>query len=177
MVHGVSASGLAARPYFHRYSEDAIDLCDVFSSFSPQGKATLHEISKVMGLPHTVAVGGHFPVSNLIFNHHTRSFCECRFKFRETARRQPEIRILFGCGGQKKQGPPATCRAACHSPSVCAPSRPASSRPASQPKPTRYPLAANGCMRSSMMAFGLPAQLFTGSLWRAARLGHPKWGA
>jgi predicted PolB exonuclease-like 3'-5' exonuclease len=39
------------RPYFHRYTEDAIDLCDVFSSFSPQGKATLHEISRVMGLP------------------------------------------------------------------------------------------------------------------------------
>ena len=31
--------------------------------------------------------------------------------------------------------------------------------------------ARHGCavMRSSMMAFGLPAQLFTGSLWRAAR--------
>jgi predicted PolB exonuclease-like 3'-5' exonuclease len=39
------------RPYFNRYSEDAIDLCDVFSSFSPQGKATLHEISRIMGLP------------------------------------------------------------------------------------------------------------------------------
>src|SRR4029077_18554952 len=51
MVHGVSAPGLSARPYFHRYTEDAIDLCDVFSSFSPQGKATLHEISRVMGLP------------------------------------------------------------------------------------------------------------------------------
>jgi 3'-5' exonuclease len=38
-------------PYFHRYTEDAVDLCDVFSSFSPQGKATLHEISRVMGLP------------------------------------------------------------------------------------------------------------------------------
>jgi predicted PolB exonuclease-like 3'-5' exonuclease len=38
MVHRVSAPGLSARPYFHRYSEDAIDLCDVFSSFSPQGK-------------------------------------------------------------------------------------------------------------------------------------------
>jgi 3'-5' exonuclease len=50
-VHGVSAPGLAVRPYFHRYTEDAIDLCDVFSSFSPQGKATLHEISRVMGLP------------------------------------------------------------------------------------------------------------------------------
>ena len=51
MVHGVSAPGLSARPYFHRYIEDAVDLCDVFSSFSPQGKATLHEISRVMGLP------------------------------------------------------------------------------------------------------------------------------
>jgi predicted PolB exonuclease-like 3'-5' exonuclease len=51
MVHGVSALGFSARPYFHRYSEDAIDLCNVFSSFSPQGKATLHEISRVMGLP------------------------------------------------------------------------------------------------------------------------------
>jgi 3'-5' exonuclease len=51
MVHGVSALGLSARPYFNRYTEDAIDLYDVFSSFSPQGKATLHEISRVMGLP------------------------------------------------------------------------------------------------------------------------------
>jgi Predicted 3'-5' exonuclease related to the exonuclease domain of PolB len=48
--HGVSAPGLSARPYFYRYSEEAIDLCDVFSSFSSQGKATLHEISRVMGL-------------------------------------------------------------------------------------------------------------------------------
>src|ERR1700741_164921 len=30
---------------------DAIDLCDALSSFSSQGKATLHEISRVMGLP------------------------------------------------------------------------------------------------------------------------------
>jgi hypothetical protein len=51
MRHGVSAPGLSAGPYFHRYTEDAIDLCDVLSSFSPQGKATLHEISRVMGLP------------------------------------------------------------------------------------------------------------------------------
>jgi predicted PolB exonuclease-like 3'-5' exonuclease len=50
MVRGVSAPGLSARPYFHRYTEDAVDLCDVFSSFSPQGKATLLEISRVMGL-------------------------------------------------------------------------------------------------------------------------------
>jgi hypothetical protein len=29
MVHGVSAPGLTARPYFHRYTDDAIDLRDV----------------------------------------------------------------------------------------------------------------------------------------------------
>ena len=43
--------------------------------------------------------------------------------------------------------------------------------------PTSCPPAPNGCTRSRTMAFGLPAQLFTGSLWRAARPGHPKWGA
>jgi predicted PolB exonuclease-like 3'-5' exonuclease len=51
MVHGVAAPGLATRPYFNRYTEDAIDLCDVLSSFSSQAKATLHELCRVMGLP------------------------------------------------------------------------------------------------------------------------------
>jgi predicted PolB exonuclease-like 3'-5' exonuclease len=51
MVHGVAAPGLASRPYFNRYTEDAIDLCDVLSSFSSPGKATLHELCRVMGLP------------------------------------------------------------------------------------------------------------------------------
>jgi 3'-5' exonuclease len=51
MVHGVAAAGLTARPYFHRYTEDAVDLCDVLSSFSSQAKATLHELCRVMGLP------------------------------------------------------------------------------------------------------------------------------
>jgi 3'-5' exonuclease len=51
MVHAVAAPGLSSRPYFNRYTEDAIDLCDVLSSFSFQGKATLHELCRVMGLP------------------------------------------------------------------------------------------------------------------------------
>jgi 3'-5' exonuclease len=51
MVNGVAAPGLAMRPYFNRYMEDAIDLCDVLSSFSFQGKTTLHELCRVMGLP------------------------------------------------------------------------------------------------------------------------------
>jgi len=51
MINKVPAPGLSARPYFNRYSDDALDLCDALSSFSPNGKATLHEISKIMGLP------------------------------------------------------------------------------------------------------------------------------
>jgi predicted PolB exonuclease-like 3'-5' exonuclease len=51
MVHRVAAPGLSLRPYFNRYTDDAVDLCDVLSSFSSQAKATLHELSRVMGLP------------------------------------------------------------------------------------------------------------------------------
>jgi hypothetical protein len=51
MVHKVTAMGLASRPYFHRYTDDAIDLCDVLASFTHGGKATLHELCRVMGLP------------------------------------------------------------------------------------------------------------------------------
>ncbi len=50
MINGVSAPGLSARPYFNRYTDDAIDLCDALSSFSLQAKATLNELSKIMGL-------------------------------------------------------------------------------------------------------------------------------
>jgi 3'-5' exonuclease len=32
MIQGVSAPGLSVRPYFNRYTEDAIDLCDALSS-------------------------------------------------------------------------------------------------------------------------------------------------
>jgi 3'-5' exonuclease len=51
LVHSVTAPGLSGRPYFNRYTEDAVDLCDVLSSFSSQGKVTLHELCRVMGLP------------------------------------------------------------------------------------------------------------------------------
>src|SRR5262249_25520119 len=50
MVHAVAAPGLSSRQYFNRYTDDAIDLFDVLSSFSFQGKATLHELCRVMGL-------------------------------------------------------------------------------------------------------------------------------
>jgi 3'-5' exonuclease len=51
MVCGLAAPGLALRSYFNRYTEDAIDLCDVLSSFSSQNKPSLHELCRVMGLP------------------------------------------------------------------------------------------------------------------------------
>jgi 3'-5' exonuclease len=51
MINEVAAPGLSLRPYFNRYSEDAVDRCDVLSSFSPNARATLDEISRVMGLP------------------------------------------------------------------------------------------------------------------------------
>lgn len=51
MIHGIAAPGLACRPYFHRYTSDAVDLCDVLSSFSPSAKTTLDEFSKMLGLP------------------------------------------------------------------------------------------------------------------------------
>ncbi len=51
MVHKVPALGLSARPYFNRYTDDAIDLCDVLSSFTSPAKTTLHELCRVLGLP------------------------------------------------------------------------------------------------------------------------------
>ena len=51
MIHGVSAPGLAARLYFNRYTEDAVDLCDILSSFAPHTKTSLDELSKIMSLP------------------------------------------------------------------------------------------------------------------------------
>jgi predicted PolB exonuclease-like 3'-5' exonuclease len=51
MVNEVAAPGLSARQYFHRYTEDAVDLCDVLASFNPQCRASLDEICRVMGMP------------------------------------------------------------------------------------------------------------------------------
>jgi predicted PolB exonuclease-like 3'-5' exonuclease len=47
MIHAVSAPGLTARPYFNRYTEDALDLCDVLSSFASQAKASLDELCRI----------------------------------------------------------------------------------------------------------------------------------
>lgn len=40
MVNRVSAGGLQVRPYFHRYTDDALDLCDVLASYNPGAKTS-----------------------------------------------------------------------------------------------------------------------------------------
>jgi predicted PolB exonuclease-like 3'-5' exonuclease len=50
MVNRVSAGGLQVRPYFHRFSDDALDLCDALGSFSPGARVKLDELGKILGL-------------------------------------------------------------------------------------------------------------------------------
>jgi predicted PolB exonuclease-like 3'-5' exonuclease len=50
MVNRVPAPGLHVRPYFNRYTTDALDLCDVLSSFGGNGKTKLDEICRILGL-------------------------------------------------------------------------------------------------------------------------------
>jgi 3'-5' exonuclease len=51
MVNRVSAPGLSARDYFRRYTEDALDLCDVLSSFDGRSKVSLNDLCRVLSLP------------------------------------------------------------------------------------------------------------------------------
>jgi predicted PolB exonuclease-like 3'-5' exonuclease len=51
MAHALPAPGLSRRAYFNRFSDDAVDLCDVLSSFVPGARAKLHEIAKTLNLP------------------------------------------------------------------------------------------------------------------------------
>jgi 3'-5' exonuclease len=50
MVHRVSAAGLNVRQYFHRYTDDALDLCDVLGSYVSGGKVKLNEVAKILGV-------------------------------------------------------------------------------------------------------------------------------
>jgi predicted PolB exonuclease-like 3'-5' exonuclease len=49
MVHRVAAAGLYARPYFNRYTDDAMDLCDVLAAFDPRAKVKLDLLCKTLG--------------------------------------------------------------------------------------------------------------------------------
>ena len=51
MIHEVFAPGMHNRAYYHRYTEDNVDLCDVLSSFNFGAKVKLDELSRIMGLP------------------------------------------------------------------------------------------------------------------------------
>ena len=51
MIHEVFAPGMHNRAYYHRYTDDNVDLCYVLSSFSYGGKVKLDELSRIMGLP------------------------------------------------------------------------------------------------------------------------------
>ena len=51
MIHGVFAPGMHSRAYYHRYTDDNVDLCDVLSSFSYGAKVKLDELCRIMGLP------------------------------------------------------------------------------------------------------------------------------
>ena len=50
MVHEVFAPGMHNRAYFHRYTDDNVDLCDVLSSFGYGARVKLDELSRIMGL-------------------------------------------------------------------------------------------------------------------------------
>jgi predicted PolB exonuclease-like 3'-5' exonuclease len=50
MVNRVAANGLQVRDYFHRYTEDALDLCDILGSYVPGAKVRLDEVAKILGL-------------------------------------------------------------------------------------------------------------------------------
>jgi len=50
MLHSIHAPGLARRPYFNRYTDDALDLCDVLSSYDARSKVSLDALSRFLGL-------------------------------------------------------------------------------------------------------------------------------
>jgi predicted PolB exonuclease-like 3'-5' exonuclease len=49
-VNRVPAAGLHVRQYFHRYTEDTLDLCDVLGSYVPGAKVKLDDVSKILRL-------------------------------------------------------------------------------------------------------------------------------
>jgi hypothetical protein len=50
MLHQLSAPGLYGRPYFNRYTDDSLDLCDALASFDPRSKMSLDAICRVLGI-------------------------------------------------------------------------------------------------------------------------------
>jgi predicted PolB exonuclease-like 3'-5' exonuclease len=51
LMHSIAAPGLAARPYFDRNGQDAVDLCDLLSAQERHARVSLDELSRALGLP------------------------------------------------------------------------------------------------------------------------------
>ncbi|WP_150966224.1 3'-5' exonuclease [Methylobacterium planeticum] len=51
LVHRLPVPGLTCRPYYQRYSEAALDLCDMLAGFLPGGKVSLDSLSRALDLP------------------------------------------------------------------------------------------------------------------------------
>jgi 3'-5' exonuclease len=49
MMHRIEAPGLECRPYFRRYTDDCLDLCDALSSFDGRSKMKLDDLSRAFG--------------------------------------------------------------------------------------------------------------------------------
>jgi predicted PolB exonuclease-like 3'-5' exonuclease len=50
MLAGVAAPGLYRRPYFSRYLDDALDLCDVLASYDARARVSLDGLARFLGL-------------------------------------------------------------------------------------------------------------------------------
>ncbi|MGU3478582.1 3'-5' exonuclease [Methylobacterium sp. D48H] len=51
LVNGLAAPGLTCRPYYRRYDEAALDLCDVLAGYDARAKVGLDALCRAMGLP------------------------------------------------------------------------------------------------------------------------------
>jgi predicted PolB exonuclease-like 3'-5' exonuclease len=51
MINRVTAPGLSARSYWHRFTDDALDLCDVLACYTAGGKIGLQDLCRALGFP------------------------------------------------------------------------------------------------------------------------------
>src|SRR3981081_1035761 len=85
-VHGVRIpgddprglrTGHAQPGYYHRYTDDNVDLCDVLSSFSYGAKVKLDELSRIMGLAHSPIATSSSAGGAGLFDKHLASTIHC----------------------------------------------------------------------------------------------------
>src|SRR3954453_14327172 len=51
MINRLTAPGLECRRYWHRYSNDCLDLCDALSCFNAGAKVSLNGLCRALGIP------------------------------------------------------------------------------------------------------------------------------